>query len=169
MAHTEFCRLCRLRPAKQTTVINMPREINIKNTPPRNASTFKLPVTNDKRKCFFLYMYKIKNENRAKTLIRLLCERGRRRKWEGGRKKWFYYFENLWLIAVISLNAVFFFRHYFYCCWKVFMPCWIESADARTQLNGNEFRIGQVNKSNREKDNCHIIQSNDGFLLWQWV
>lgn len=40
----EFCRLCRLRPAKQTTVIIIPSEINIKNTPPRNASTFKLPA-----------------------------------------------------------------------------------------------------------------------------
>lgn len=44
LLRTEFRRLRRLCPAKQTTVINMPREINIKNTPPRNASTFKLPA-----------------------------------------------------------------------------------------------------------------------------
>lgn len=102
-----------------------------------------------------------------KTLIRLLW-RGRRRWWrKEGAKKWFYYFENLWLIAVISLNAVIFSTST--AAGAVVTAgrclCWIGSADARTQLNGNEFRIGQVNRSNREKDNCHIIQSNDVLLL----
>lgn len=43
------CRL-RLRPAKHITVIKIPTEINIKNTPPMNANTFKLPARRKKEK-----------------------------------------------------------------------------------------------------------------------
>lgn len=63
LLRTEFRRLRRLCPAKQTTVINMPREINIKNTPARNASTFKLPVKKKTKK-------KGKNNNHKIMCIR---------------------------------------------------------------------------------------------------